>query len=140
MADSLWMRLREVRWEKYKVSPASKKLVPKILENLASRKEARAMKASHDLWVALCSGEIYPAAEPCFPFLIEILGISQVSVQGEILDLFLKFAQVPNDESAEEWQKLLRMMLSKEHRFFTKLRHSRDEIVAGRAERLLDII
>lgn len=140
MADSLWMRLREVRWEQYKTSPASKKLVPKILENLASRKEARAMKASHELWIALCSGEVFPAAEPCFPFLIEILGISEVSVQGEILDLFLKFSQVPNDETAEEWQKRLRMILSKEHRFFTKLSHSRDEIVADKAERLLEVI
>ena len=98
------------------------------------------MKASHDLWVALCSGKIYSAAEPCFPFLIEILGISAVSVQGEILDLFLKFVQVPNDDTAEEWQKRLRMMLSKEHRFFTKLSHSRDEILADKAERLLDLI
>lgn len=98
------------------------------------------MKASHELWIALCSGEVYSAAEACFPFLVEILGISEASVQGEILDLFLKFAQVPNDDSAEEWQKHLRMMLNKEHRFFTKLRHSRDEIVADRAERLLDII
>ncbi len=140
MADSLWMRLREVRWEQFKCSPSSKKLVPKILENLASRKEARAMKASHDLWLALCSGKIYPAAEPCFPFLIEILGISGSPVQGEILDLFLKFAQVSKDDDAPEWEQRLRMKLNKEHRFFTKLSHSRDEIVADRAQRLLDVV
>lgn len=98
------------------------------------------MKASHDLWLALCSGGVYPAAEPCFPFLIEILGISDASVQGEILDLFLKFAQVPNDAGAEEWQKRLRMILNKEHRFFTKLSHAKDEIVADKAKRLLDLI
>jgi hypothetical protein len=140
MADSLWMRLREVRWEQFKSSPASKKTVQKILENLASRKEPRAMKASHDLWLALCSGEVYSAAEPCFPFLIEILGISGAAVQGEILEIFLKFAQVSNDEDAPEWEQHLRMRLHKEHRFFTKLSHSRDEIVADRAQRLLEVI
>ena len=134
------MRLREVRWEQFKSSPASKKTVQKILENLASRKEPRAMKASHDLWLALCSGEVYSAAEPCFPFLIEILGISGAAVQGEILEIFLKFAQVSNDEDAPEWEQRLQMMLHKEHRFFTKLSHSRDEIVADRAQRLLELI
>ena len=98
------------------------------------------MKASHDLWLALCSGKIYPAAEPCFPFLIEILGISGSPVQGEILDLFLKFAQVSKDDDAPEWEQRLRMKLNKEHRFFTKLSHSRDEIVADRAQRLLDVV
>jgi len=140
MADSLWMRLREVHWERFKSSPASKKTVPKILENLASRKEPRAMKASHDLWIALCSGEVHPAAEPSFPFLIEILGISSAAVQGEILEVFLKFTQVSKDEDAPEWEQRLGMMLHKEHRFFTKLSHSRDEIVADRAERLLHLI
>ena len=137
MADSLWMRLREVPWEQFKCSPAAKKTAPKILENLASRKEARAMKASHELWLALCSGGVQPAAVPCFPFLIEILGISEAAVQGEILDLLLKFTQVPNDAGAQEWQKQLRMMLHQEHRFFTKLSHARDAIVADKARQLL---
>ncbi len=140
MADSLWMKLREVPWQDYACAPASRKAAPKMLEALASRKGPRAMKAAHDLWTALCSGKIWPAAEPCFPFLIEILGISEVEVQGEILELFLKFAQVPSDDSAEEWQINLHKMLGNEHRFFTKLSHSRDEIVADRARRLLEVM
>ncbi|BDS07243.1 hypothetical protein NT6N_22830 [Oceaniferula spumae] len=140
MADAMWMKLRKVPWEKYKMSPSSKKQVPRILEALASRKGARAMKAGHDMWVALCSGQVWPAAEPAFPFLVDILGIAQPEVQGEVLDLFLKFATVPNDEDAEEWQKRLRMILSNEHRFMTKLSHSRDEIVAEKAEKLLAVI
>lgn len=134
------MRLREVRWEQYQSSPASKKHVPKILENLASRKEARAMKASHDLWLALCSGGVYPAAEPCFPFLMEILAIAGVGVQAEILDVLLSFAKVPNDDTAEDWQRRLRMLLAKEHRFLTKLGHNQDTIVADKAVRLLGVI
>jgi hypothetical protein len=140
MPDTLWMKLRKVRWEDYPVSSSSEKNLPRLLESLASRKEARAMKASHDVWTALCSGQVHPAAEPAFPFLIEILGISQPAVQGEILDIFLKFAEVPDGETAEDWQTHLRVMLKNEHRFFTKLSHSRDEIVTDKARRLLDLI
>jgi len=95
-----------------------KKNLPRLLESLASRKQARAMKASHEVWTALCSGDVYQAAEPAFPFLIEILGISEPSVQGEILDIFLKFTEVPEDDSAEDWQKNLRNLLRNEYRFF----------------------
>jgi len=140
MADAMWMKLRKVPWEKYKISPSSKKQVPRILEALASRKGPRAMKAGHDMWVALCSGQVWPAAEPAFPFLIEILGIAQPDVQGEILDLFLKFAALPYGKDAEEWQLRLRILLKKEHRFFTKLCHSQDEILAEKSELLLNKI
>lgn len=140
MADAMWMKLRKVPWQDYACAPASGKAVPRMLEGLASRKGPRAMKASHDLWTALCSGKVWPAAEPSFPFLIDILGISEIEVQGEILDLLIKFAQVPDDDTADEWQINLRSMLEKEHRFFTKLSHSRDEIVADRAQRLLEAI
>ena len=140
MADAMWMKLRKVPWEKYPMSPSSKKQVPRILEALASRKGPRAMKAGHDMWVALCSGQIWPAAEPAFPFLVDILGISQPDVQGEILDLFLKFSSLPQDADAEEWQLRLRMLLKNEHRFMTKLSHSKDEIVADKATLILDKI
>ncbi|MGB0991814.1 MAG: hypothetical protein ACPG32_05030 [Akkermansiaceae bacterium] len=134
------MKLRKVPWEKYKASPSANKQVPRILEGLASRKIPRAMKSGHDMWVALCSDQVWPAAEPAFPFLIDILGITQPEVQGEILDLFLKFATVPNDDSADEWQQRLRMLLHSEHRFFTKLSFSKDEIVAAKASDLLERI
>ena len=140
MADSLWMRLREVPWEQYQCSPVSKKPAAKILENLASRKEARAMKASHELWLALCSGQVHSAAEPCLPFLIEILGISAVSVQGEILDLMIQFAGLPEDDAAPNWQKRLRSGLEKQTGYFNKLSKSRDAIVADRASSLLSLL
>jgi len=140
MADSLWMRLREVPWKQYACSPRATKAIPKILENLASRKLPRAMKASHDLWLTLCSSKVYPAAEVTFPFLVEILGISDPAVQGEILDLFLCFAKVPHDENAQDWEKNLRMMLKNEHRFITKLSYSKDEIVAAKARDLLTLL
>ena len=140
MPDTLWMKLRKVRWEDFPTSPSCKKNLPRLLESLASRKESRAMKASHDVWTALCSGKVYPAAEAACPFLIDILQISEPAVQGEILDMLIKFAQVPNDETAESWQKHLHRMLQGEQGYFTKLSGSTDAIVADKASTLIGII
>lgn len=139
MADSLWMQLREVSWEKYEASPGAKKVVPKILENLASRKEARAMKASHELWVALCSGGVYPVAEPCVPFLIGIFDISSDNVQEELLDVFIKLSQRPGDD-AEPWQKRLYENLVSERVFFEGMCHSRNERVVEKSILVLNQI
>lgn len=136
MADSLWMRLRETSWSKYESAPASKKLIPKILENLASRKEARAMKATHDLWVALCSGGPHSAAEPCLPFLMEIFDISSDSVQEELLDVFMKLAQKP-DADAEEWRVRMHDRFIRDRVFFEGMRHSRNERVVEKAATVL---
>jgi len=123
MADSLWMKLRKVPWDQFKCNPGTDKKVAKMLENLASRKEPRAMKASHDLWAALCSGNIAPAAKPSTPFLIEILAISQPGVQSEILDILLQFTQDPQ----------LIAKLKRGGYVFRKLTRSRDEAVAEKA-------
>lgn len=98
------------------------------------------MKASHDLWSALCSGHVYPAAEVALPFLVEILGIAQPAVQGEILDMLLKFSGVPNDNSAEDWQKNLHAMLQDQSGLFTRLSRSPDTMVADKARMLLSRI
>jgi len=127
MADSLWMKLREVPWDQFKANPGTDKKVPKMLENLVSRKEPRAMKASHELWAALCSGNIAPAAKPSIPFLIEILSTSQPSVQSEILDILLKFTQEPQ----------LLSELKRGGYVFRKLSRSRDDVVAEKATMML---
>lgn len=140
MADSLWMRLREVSWDQYPCNPGTTKKVPKILENMASRKAPRAMKASHELWAALCSGSIAPAAEPCIPFLIEIIDISATGVKSEILDILLKCAEVPEDEVSLARQKRMVLAIQQEQFFLTKLMRSNDEITAEKAETLINAI
>ena len=127
MADSLWMKLREVPWDQFKCNPGTDKKMAKMLENLASRKEPRAMKASHDIWAALCSGNIAPAAKPSIPFLIEILSISKPGVQSEILDILLKFAH----------ETQLMSGLKRGGFVFRKLTRSKDEVVAGKAAMML---
>lgn len=87
MADALWMRLREVKWGDYEVSTGKAEKLDKLLQDLASRKEARAMRASQDVWRLLCSGGIRSAAIPVVPFLVEIIDVSGDSVRCEILDI-----------------------------------------------------
>jgi hypothetical protein len=141
MADSLWMRLRDVTWDQYPCNPGTVKKVPKILENMASRKAPRAMKASHELWAALCSGSIAPAAEPCIPFLIEIIDISATGVKSEILDILLKCAQVPDgDDVSQARHKRIILAIQREQFFLTKLMRSNDAITAEKAEELINVI
>lgn len=141
MADSLWMRLREVPWDQYPCNPGTVKKVSKILENLASRKAPRAMKASHELWAALCSGSIAPAAEPCIPFLIEIIDISATGVKSEILDILLKCAQSPaDDDVSQARQQRIIQAIQHEQCFLTKLMRSNDAMTAEKAEKLINAI
>ncbi|MDB9741357.1 hypothetical protein OAB00_00740 [Akkermansiaceae bacterium] len=98
MADALWMRIREVNWEEFQTTkPAN---IPALLKNLASRKLSRAIKASHQIWAALCSGgTVQSAAVPCIPFLVEIFTISDPAVQDTILDILQSVKNSP-DHSA----------------------------------------
>ena len=130
MADSLWMKLRKVPWDKFPANPGTDKKVSKIIENLASRKEPRAMKASHELWSALCGGAIAPAAEPSIQFLAEVLKISAVCVQSEILDVLLKLSESDSTKIIIQLQYISPTI--------KKLTYSRDEIVADKAVNLLD--
>ena len=111
-----------------------------MLEGLASKKEARAMRASHELWVALCQDGIQSAAEPCLPFLIEIIGISKPHVQGEILDLITQFARVPDHEPASDLQTRLLTSIREQQACFQKLRNSHDDIIAAKASQLVSLL
>jgi len=140
MAETLWMKLRMVPWDQYDSNPGTAKKVPKILENLASRKAPRAMKASHELWAALCAGQIAPAAEPAVPFLVEILGICQDGVQSEILDILLKFAKVDTSEQAPAWHHRLIKAINHERFILENRSHSRDEVIAQKAQTILNTL
>lgn len=95
------------------------------------------MKASHDLWLALCSGGISQAAKPSLPFLIEIFDISSDNVQEELLDVFIKLCDVPHDEQADGWQKNIYAHLQSESLFFQGLLHSRNETLIQKTQLLL---
>ncbi len=86
MSQALWMRLREIDWLQYETSTGSPEKIPKILQDLASRKRPRAMRACHDIWKLLCSGGIHSAAAPALTFLSEIAEIANNDVKIEICD------------------------------------------------------
>jgi len=96
MADALWMKIREIDWTSYPTSDGSN--VPSLLRNLASRKLPRAMRASHQVWTALCDGGVlHPAAIPAAPFLVETMMISDPGVQDGILDILVRMVTEGGD-------------------------------------------
>ncbi len=110
MAQALWMRLREEKWENYSVAEGNADRFPKVLQDLAGRKRGRAMKASHDVWRMLCKGGVHSAAVVVVPYLVETLEISIGDVQIEICDT-LKSCAVASSELTEEWGPTLREVL-----------------------------
>ena len=103
MAQALWMRLREEHWNEYAVSRGSAERLPKILQDLASRKRARSMKACHEVWSMLCRNGIHSAAVITVPYLVEILDISIEDVQIEIADT-LKCCAMGASKVDADWQ------------------------------------
>lgn len=84
-SDPLWKRLRNFDWSPTKLSVKESKEVQKLLQDLAGKKEARAMRASQNLWTLMkANAELAPVIRP---FLQEIRSISESSVRGEIDDL-----------------------------------------------------
>ena len=97
----MWMKIREVNWGDYKSSSGDASGMPTILKNLSSRKEARAIRASHQLWTTLCGGgKVYSAVIPAIPLLLEIFSISAASVQDGIVDVLIR---CDNSELDSEW-------------------------------------
>ena len=119
MAQALWMRLREEKWEDYRVAEGNADRFPKVLQDLAGRKRGRAMKASHDAWRMLCKGGVQSAAVVVVPYLVETLEISIGDVQIEICDTLKNCAEA-SAELTEEWGSTLRDVLINQEKM---LRH-----------------
>lgn len=84
-ADPLWKRLRGFDWEGVDLLEKDARKIQKLLQDLSAKREARAMKASQDLWTFLRARPGLVAS--IRPFLQEIRSISEPAVQGEIDDL-----------------------------------------------------
>ena len=84
-SDPLWKRLRNFNWEGAGISAKEAKKVQKLLQDLAGKKEARAMRASQNLWsLVKANAVVMPIIRP---FLQEIRKISDAAVQSEIDEL-----------------------------------------------------
>jgi len=84
-SDPLWKRLRFVNWGAFGISPEHGKHLSKLLQDLAAKKEARAMKASQKLWSLIRANPDFSG--PVRPYLEEIRHISEPAVRDEINDL-----------------------------------------------------
>ncbi len=73
------------KWEKDGISPDQGKVLTKLLQDLAAKKEARAMKASQKLWSLLRENPSFLG--PIRPYLQEIFHISEPAVCDEINEL-----------------------------------------------------
>ncbi len=105
MSQALWMRLREVNWSDYETSDGNSERVPRLIQDLSSRKTSRAIKAGHLLWKALCSGEIQSAASPTAPFLIDLLHQAHTDVKIEILYIIKSCAvHISELKEKKDWQ------------------------------------
>lgn len=135
MADSLWMRLRRIDWEGCGISPGDGKKIAKLIEQLSSRKQMRAMKAAHQLWGMFSETRFAPASTATIPFLIEILGNAEPGVQGEILDILLQISKSQTDDDLPG--QLVVGAIRKGSALFSRLSHcSKDSRVAEQAQRL----
>ena len=105
MSQALWMRLREVDWSEYSTSEGTGERIPRLLQDISSRKVSRAIKASHILWKTLSNDTVQPASEPTLPFLVELIQQVQSDVKFEIIDILKSIAvKLDKLDSKEDWQ------------------------------------
>lgn len=95
------------------------------------------MKASHELWAALCAGGLAPAAVPAMPFLIEIMGISSADLKPEILDIILKCLRQSRESNKQESHQSLLKTISYNRGVFEKLSRSDKAMIADKAKLIL---
>lgn len=85
MSNPLWKRLRDYDWEGAGVAAVRAKEVQKLMQDLASHKEVRSMRASQRLWSLLRADENLKTVAK--PFLEDVRRIATPSVTQEIDEL-----------------------------------------------------
>jgi hypothetical protein len=141
MSQALWMRLRDIDWPNYKTSSGTGERLPRLLQDISSRKISRAIKASHMVWKLICSGGIQPAAEPTIPFLIELSQLVTLDVKLEILDILKSLTvQLIEIEPLEPWQQRSFTSLAKSLPILRKMRIGGSEEVTLSAESIIELL
>jgi hypothetical protein len=145
MSQALWMRLRDVAWSDFETSTGNGERIPRLLQDISSRKIPRAIKACHMVWKQLCSGGIHPAAEPTLPFLIELSQLVTADVKLEILDILKSCAfSLSNLEEKEPWQEQPWTTLAQALPIFRKMlgkgRGEESEFISIAVEAVIEIL
>ncbi len=141
MSQALWMRLREIAWSEYKTSTGNAERIPRLLQDISSRKISRAIKASHMLWKSICSGDIHPAAEPTVPFLLELSQLVTAEVKLEILDILKSCtASLITIKDKQPWQEQTWTLLSKALPQLRGMRNGGSEDIRVSAESVIELL
>ena len=141
MSQALWMRLRDVAWSDYETSSGTGERLPRLLQDISSRKIPRAIKASHMVWKLICSGGIRPVAEPTIPFLIELSQLVTAEVKLEIIDILKSCAiSLLETENQSPWQEHTWISLVKSLSLFRKMRTGGSEEIKISAESLIELL
>ena len=141
MSQALWMRLRDIAWSDHQTSTGTGERLPRLLQDISSRKIPRAIKASHMVWKLICSGGIHPAAEPTIPFLIELSQLVTAEVKLEILDI-LKSSAISLSKINEPlpWQKQTWISLVKSLPILRQMRTGGSEDIKISVESIIEIL
>lgn len=141
MSQALWMRLREVAWSEYETSTGNGERIPRLLQDISSRKVPRAIKANHMVWKLICSGGIRPSAEPTIPFLLELSQIVTAEVKIEILDTLKScILSLIGIETKQPWQEQTWITLSKALPLLREMRNGGSEEIRISVETVIELL
>jgi len=141
MSQALWMRLRNIAWLEYQTSTGTSERLPRLLQDVSSRKISRALKSSHMIWKLICSNGIQTAAEPTIPFLIELSQLVSAEVKLEILDILKSCAvSLSKINEPEEWQNRTWISLAKSLPILRKMRTGGSDDIRISVEPLIELL
>ncbi len=141
MSQALWMRLRDITWSDHETSTGTGERLPRLLQDISSRKIPRAIKACHMVWKLICSGGIHPAAEPTIPFLIELSQLVTAEVKLEILDILKSSAHSLSEiNEPQPWQKQTWIYLVKSLPLLRQMRTGGSEDIKISVESIIEIL
>jgi hypothetical protein len=152
MAADYEARVRAIDWARYATAygSAAERGPPSVqhdpgttadeLVRLASSDRDEALRASHNLWCALCHQHVHvgTAALPATPFVLEVLDIADDELTVELLDILVGFAIGARSAGAPGWLVELRGILRDQLPRWQRLRYSTHEDAAAFATVLVE--
>jgi len=136
-------RVNSVDWSNFETAYGNAEGVGELLIELSLSKKKVAMDASHQLWCGLCHQHAYisSAAQPAFPFLIELLVEQDDELKIEILDILVGFSTCLNSEKnnpeIESWKLSLYNDMISTITVFRNLTTSKNENISEFAKSII---
>jgi hypothetical protein len=137
--------LKRINWAQYTTAYGSADKIPKILLDLISKDERKAINASNCLESYLCHQhvQIHDAAIPALPFLFEALSQCSNAVAYEIVFTIWGFAKATQDDfwiKKPEWIIEIETGLQENIKLIQSFEQNSDVDIAEYAKLTLDIL